>query len=242
MLEFGSTILVTKTAGINVSLVPKVDPARLVSLPPNRFVRISIPLRSLVASEVLAELKTLISANGFLNALSATNRLEAMDSASNLVELLMVLQDEQSAESLDNLAREFELQYVRASDARDQLTSFLKLDGKKQPTMALPEEMDAMQQQMMMQQQQQMLMMQQQQEQQLQAQQQGKDKKGKQEVLLVANNRRNSLIVHAPPDQMAIIATFVKRIDVPSTSDNLNVLNTRMKVYRLAALVPKKLR
>lgn len=242
MLEFGNTILVTKTAGINVSLVPKVDPARLVSLPPNRFVRISIPLRSLVAAEVLAELKTLISANGSLSALSSTNRLEAMDSASNLMELLLVLQDEQSAESLDNLAREFELQYVRASNARDQLASFLKLDSKKPPSLAMPEEMDPMQQQMMMQQQQQMLMMQQQQEQQQQlSQQPGKDKKGKSEILLVANVRRNSLIVHAPPDQMAIIATFVKRIDVPNVSDNLNVLNTRMKVYRLAALDPKKL-
>jgi type II secretory pathway component GspD/PulD (secretin) len=242
MLEFGSTILVAKTAGINISLVPKVDPARLVSLPPNRFVRISIPLRSLVATEVLAELKTLISANGSLNALSSTNRLEAMDSASNLMELLLVLQDEQSAESLDNLAREFALQYVRASNARDQLASFLKLDSKKSQPMAMPDEMDPMQQQMMMQQQQQMLMMQQQQEQQQQlSQQPGKDKKGKSEILLVANVRRNSLIVHAPPDQMAIIETFVKRIDVPNGSDNLNVLNIRMKVYRLAALDPKKL-
>lgn len=240
MLEFGSTILVTKTAGINVSLVPKVDPARLVSLPPNRFVRISIPLRSLVASEVLVELKTLISANGSLNALSSTNRLEAMDSASNLMELLIVLQDEQSAESLDNLAREFELQHVRASDAHDQLTSFLKLESKKQPPPSISEGMDPMQQQMMMQQQQQQMMMLQQQEQQ-QAQKPNKDRKGKGEILMVANVRRNSLIVHAPPDQMAMIATFVKRIDVPSASDNLNVLNTRMKVYRLAALDPKKL-
>jgi type II secretory pathway component GspD/PulD (secretin) len=239
MLEFESTILVTKTAGINVSLVPKVDTTRLVTLPPNRFVRISIPLRSLVASEVLQELKVLISANGTLNALSSTNRLEAMDSASNLRELLYVLQEEQSLESLDNLAREFELQYVRAADARDQLMSFLKIESKKPNPLAMSEDMNSMQQQMMLQQQQQQMMQQQQMEQ--AGQQPGKAKKEKSEVLLVANIRRNSLIVHAPPDQMAIITTFVKRIDVPSAADNLNVLNTRMKVYRLAALDPKKL-
>jgi type II secretory pathway component GspD/PulD (secretin) len=239
MLEFESTILVTKTKGINVSLVPKVDPTRLTGLPPNRFVRISIPLRSLIASEVLDELKVLISSNGSLSALSSTNRLEAMDSASNLMELLYVLQDEQSAEALDNLAREFELQYVRASDARDQLMNFLKLETKSPKPAAMPEDMDPIQQQMLMQQQQQQMMQQQQAQ---QAEQQiGKPKKEKQPVLLVANVRRNSLIVHAPADQMAIIATFVKRIDVPGASENLNVLNTRMKVYRLAALDPKKL-
>ena len=239
MLEFESTILVTKTKGINVSLVPKVDTTRLTGLPPNRFVRISIPLRSLIASEVLDELKVLISSNGSLSALSSTNRLEAMDSASNLMELLYVLQDEQSAEALDNLAREFELQYVRASDARDQLMNFLKLETKSPKPAAMPEDMDPIPQQMLMQQQQQQMMQQQQAQ---QAEQQiGKPKKEKQPVLLVANVRRNSLIVHAPADQMAIIATFVKRIDVPGTSENLNVLNTRMKVYRLAALDPKKL-
>jgi type II secretory pathway component GspD/PulD (secretin) len=238
MLEFGNTLLVTKTAGINVSLVPKVDPVALVSLPPNRFVRISIPLRSLIANDILAELKVLISSNGTLNALSSTNRLEAMDSVSNLRELLVVLQDEQSAETLDNLAREFELQYVRASDAREQLAGFLKLETKKQEPMVMSEDMDMMQQQMMMQQQQQQMMMMQQQQQQ---QQPGQAKKGKTEVLLIANVRRNSLIVHAPPDQMAIITSFVKRIDVPSKSDDLGGLNTRMKVYRLAALDPKKL-
>jgi type II secretory pathway component GspD/PulD (secretin) len=240
ILEFDSTILVTKTKGINVSLVPKVDTTRLTGLPPNRFVRISIPLRSLVASEVLDELKVLISTNGSLSALSSTNRLEAMDSANNLMELLYVLQDEQSAESLDNLAREFELQFVRAADARDQLMSFLKLETKSPTPPSMPEDMDAMQQQMLMQQQQQQMLMQQQLAQQ-QSQQTGKPKKDKEPVLLVANVRRNSLIVHAPADQMAIIATFVKRIDVPGAADNLNVLNTRMKVYRLAALDPKKL-
>jgi type II secretory pathway component GspD/PulD (secretin) len=242
ILEFGNTLLVSKTAEINVSLVPKVDAAMLVSLPPNRFVRISIPLRSLIASEVLAELKVLISANGSLNALSSTNRLEAMDSASNLLELLRVLQDEQSSEALDNLAREFELLHVRASDARDQLAGFLKLESKKPQPMPMGEGMEMMQQQMMMmQQQQQEQMMMLQQQGQPNGQQPGQSKKGKNDVLLIANVRRNSLIVHAPPDQMAIIATFVKRIDVPGNSDSLNALTTRMKVYRLAALDPKKL-
>jgi type II secretory pathway component GspD/PulD (secretin) len=88
--------------------------------------------------------------------------------------------------------------------------------------------------------QQQMMMMQQQMAmQQAQMGQQPGDKK-KSEIYLVANQRRNSLIAHAPPDKMAIIAAFVKRIDIPGASDGLNALNTRMRVYRLTSLDPKK--
>jgi len=237
LLEFDNTLLVAKTAGINVSLVPKVEADALASLPPNRFVRISLPLESLVAGDVLAELKTLISSNGALSALSSTNRLEAMDSAGNLQELVRILQEEQSEQALDALAREFPLQHVRAADARDQLSSFLKLDSAKSSP-AMSKDPNMRQQQMMMQQQQ-MMMQQQQQQQQQQAG--GQPPKPKTEIMLVANLRRNSLIVHAPPNQMAIIASFVKRIDVAGAADSLNVLNTRMKVYRLSSLDPEKL-
>ncbi|MEI7461407.1 MAG: hypothetical protein WCK15_18515, partial [Pirellula sp.] len=47
MLEFDGTIQVLKTSGINAALVPKVEPSKLVSLPPNRFVRVSFSLDTL---------------------------------------------------------------------------------------------------------------------------------------------------------------------------------------------------
>ena len=238
ILEFNGIIQVTKTKGINTAQVPKVDVSQLDKLPPHRFVRVSFSLDTLMASEVVAELKPLVSSNGELNALVATNRLEAMDTASNLFELHRILKEEQSQAALEGLAREFVLQFVRANDAKDQLRQFLGLETAKKSGPVSPEEQMAAQQQAMMMAQQQ---------QQRQQQQQGgvpapAKAKDKGDIYLVANARRNSVIASAPPDKMAIIAAFVRRIDVPNENgDSMSMLESRMKVYRLSSLDPKQL-
>lgn len=235
MLESDGIIQVVKTKGINTAQVPKVDASKLESLPPHRFVRVSFSLSTLVATEVLTELKSLISVNGELNALAATNRLEAMDTVANLKELNRVLNDEQSQATLEGLAREFVLEFVRANDAKDQLRQFLGLEAPKRTAPMSPEEQQAaaMQQQMMMQQQRQ------QQQQGMPAPPKTKDKG---DIYLVANLRRNSVIASAPPDKMAIIAAFIKRIDVPNeNAESMQMLESRIKVYRLSSLDPKQL-
>ena len=235
ILEFDGIIQVLKTKGINTAQVPKVDVSKLDALPPHRFVRVSFSLNTLIAADVVAELKPLISSNGELNALAATNRLEAMDTASNLSELNRILNEEQSQAALEGLAREFVLEYVRANDAKDQLRQFLGLEtATKAGPMSPQEQMAAQQQQQMMMQQQQ------------QRQQQGvpapPKPKEKGEIYLVANARRNSVIASAPPDKMAIITAFVKRIDVPNeNADSMSMLESRIKVYRLSSLDPKQL-
>ncbi len=232
MLELDGMIQVVKTAGINVALVPKIAPEALSTLPPNRFVRTSFSLNSLMAKDVVKEFEPLISSNGKLNALESTNRLEAMDSAANLTELFRVLDEEQSEIAQEGLAREFELEFVRASEAKEQLSSFIGFDDKsssKRPT--TPQELMMQQQQMQMQLQQQ--------------QQQGKQPalpSKPSEIYIVANVRRNSIIAHAPPNKMAVIAAFIKRIDVPNDSAaNMQRMETRMRVYRLTSLDPKQL-
>jgi len=238
MLEFDGTLQILKTKGINTSQVPKVDVSKLVSLPPNRFVRVSFSLETLIASEVVEELKPLISSNGELNALAATNRLEAMDTASNLAELSRILTEEQSQAAQEGLAKEFPLKHVRAVVVLDQLKQFLGLESPKKAGGPMSQE-----DQMMMQQQQQQMMMEQQQQQQRGGGAAQPKKKDKVEIYLVANNRRNSLIASAPPNKMAIISTFVKRVDVPNENadDGLNMLQARMQVYRLMSLDPKQL-
>nr|MCU0719439.1 hypothetical protein [Pirellula sp.] len=114
MLELDNTLQVVKTEGINVTLVPKIPAEMLESLPPNRFVRSSFPLRSLVAETVVDSFKSLISKNGTLTALESTNRLEAMDCAGNLAEMYRMLEQEQSDDALDRPVQEFELEFVRA--------------------------------------------------------------------------------------------------------------------------------
>jgi hypothetical protein len=189
----------------------------------------------LIAKDLIEELKSLISPNGSIRALSKTNRLEAMDTAANLAEIHQILSQEQSDDVLNNLAREFELEHVRATEVREQLAQFLKLEPAKsaspQPGRMSPEDMEA-QQQMMIQQQ-------------LAAQQgrQGAPKpptSTRSEVYLIANARRNSVIVNAPPDKMAIIAAFIARVDVPNPNEQYQALTTRMKVYRLTSIDPKQ--
>ena len=232
MLELDGMIQVVKTAGINVALVPKIPPEALPTLPPNRFVRTSFSLNTLMARDVVKEFEPLISPNGKLNALESTNRLEAMDSAANLAEIYRVLDEEQSENAQAGLAREFELEFVRASEAKEQLSSFIGVDDKsssKRPT--TPQELMMQQQQMQMQMQQQ--------------QQQGKQPalpNKPSEIYIVANVRRNSIIAHAPPNKMAVIAAFIKRIDVPNDSAaNMQRMETRMRVFRLTSLDPKQL-
>ena len=235
MLEFGGIIQVLKTKGINTAQVPKVEVSKLDSLPPHRFVRVSFSLNTLIAADVVAELKPLISSNGELNALAATNRLEAMDTAANLSELNRILKEEQSQAALEGLAREFVLEYVRANDARDQLRQFLGLETATKAGPITPQEQQAAQQQ-------QQMMMQQQQQRQQQGIPAPPKQKEKGEIYLVANARRNSVIASAPPDKMAIITAFVRRIDVPNeNADSMSMLEARMKVYRLSSLDPKQL-
>jgi type II secretory pathway component GspD/PulD (secretin) len=235
ILEFPGVLQVVKTKEINGSLVPRVEPSELDSLPANRFVRTTYKLDSLIAKDLIEELKSLISPNGSIRALSKTNRLEAMDTAANLAEIHRILSQEQSDDVLNNLAREFELEHVRATEVREQLAQFLKLEPAKsaspQPGRMSPEDMEA-QQQMMIQQQ-------------LAAQQgrQGAPKpptSTRSEVYLIANARRNSVIVNAPPDKMAIIAAFIARVDVPNPNEQYQALTTRMKVYRLTSIDPKQ--
>lgn len=238
ILEFPGVLQVVKTQGINVALVPRVLPEELERLPANRFVRTTFTLKTLIAKEIVEELKPLISTNGTLQALSQTNRLEAIDTAGNLAQLYSVISDEQSESVLMDLAREFPLEHVRATEVREQLAVFLKLEGAKSggPTMELSPEMEMQQQQMLMMQQQQMAA-----QQAAMAGQPGMpEPKKRREVYLVANPRKNSLIVNAPPDKMAIIASFIARVDVANPNEQYQALTTRMKVYRLSSLEPKQ--
>lgn len=239
MLEIEGVLQVTKTENINPALVPKVDPSELATLPPNRFVRVSFPLDSLIAEDVVEEFKMLISTNGKLIPLQSTNRLEAMDAAGNLKELYRIITEEQSEATRANLAREFILKHVRANDVKTQLEFFLGL--QKAPSSASGDSNNRQMQQMQEMMQQQMQQMQQRGGENGKASTEKNKQRGK-DIFLVANLRQNSVIVHAQPDKMAIVEAFVKRFDVPNeNAENLSMLQTRMQVYRLASISPKEL-
>lgn len=128
LLEGEGILSVVKIASINPALVPRVEPSELNNQPPHRFLRTSFELSFLVATDVEEEFKSMTSPNGKITALSATNRLEVMDAAANLLDIHRVIEQEQSSAALEGLAREFKLEYARAEAVKPQLESFLGIN------------------------------------------------------------------------------------------------------------------
>lgn len=246
MLEHEGALTVAKTEGLNPSIVPRVSPEQLSSLPPHSYVRTSFALDWLLAEEVHDEFTSMISKNGKLTPLVSTNRLEGMDAVSNLREIHDILTQEQSAVATANLAEEFRLEHARASQVKSDLEEFLGIQPSSSTSPAGGGDMGNMMQQIQMQMQQQ----QQQIQQQMQNMQQpggtaGASKSSRprsDKIFLIANDRANTLIVHAPPNKRAIIASFIKRVDVPNEMANdFERLKLRTKVFRLVSLSPREL-
>jgi type II secretory pathway component GspD/PulD (secretin) len=261
LLRQDEFLIVVKCDQLSAGLVPQVTLAQLDELSPHEYVRVLFELDWILADEVAEELEPLLSKNGKLFAMSATNRVEAMDAVANLREIRELLNDEQKVENGEpRLVREFVLLYARAQDIKDQLSQLLGSTTSNQMPMAgmTPEQMQ--QQQQMMQQQMQMQMQMQQQQQQMQQGQPGqppgqpprvsaRPRRGgpvmgpkEDPVRMIVNRRRNSILVQAPPNKMAIIADAVRLLDVQDEgSRSLQAYLGRMQVYRLAQLDPQKL-
>ena len=236
MLEKDEVLSVVKVEDINPGLVPRVRPEELADRMPHEFAKVSFTLDWLVAEAAVEELTPMLSPNGKLTALSATNRLEAMDSVVNLREIYAVLLEEQSPSGQDRLVHEFVLKHTRAADVQGQLLALLGI-GEKSKSPAMPmsrEQMEMMERQARM-----MAEMQQRQK---GGSSKSSSSKKEAEVHLVVNPRRNSILAHAPPDKMAIIAKAIETIDMPPDRDEAFLLNAdRLQIYRLASLAPETL-
>jgi type II secretory pathway component GspD/PulD (secretin) len=237
LLKHGEVLTVVNTKKLDPSLVPRVAPHELDDRDLHEFVKVSFPLESLTAETAVDELKPMLSPNGKLWALKATNRIEALDTVVNLREIRDVLNQEQSHRGRKRLVREFQLEYTRAGEVIGQLRTLLGLEDK--PPVPQPgggQQNPAQQMQMQME----MAQM---------AQQGGKHGGGpptpaKQPpaVHLVVNPRENSIVAQAPADQMAVIDEAVKLIDVPSRRSQSLLKNmNRTQVYRMATIDPEPL-
>lgn len=239
MLRHGEVLSIVNLKKLDPSMVPRVEPKELASRDPSEFVRVSFALDWLLAETAVEELKPLLSPNGKLTALPATNRLEALDAVANLRGIQAILSEEQSPDGQQRLVREFVLQYARATEVIEQLQMLVGVEPKSAASKG-PASPDQMQQQM-----QQMQQMIAQAQAQAQGQQGGKSAappKPKAEIHLVANARSNSIVAHAPADKMAIIAEAVKKLDVPTGGPHSPLAGvTRMQVYRLNMIDPEAL-
>lgn len=224
MLIQDEVISVFKIDSINPGMVPRLEPEQLADQQPYQFVKVSFSLDWLLASDAAEELKPMISPNGKLAALEATNRLEAMDAVVNLQQVYEVLKQEQSDSGQERLVREFPLKHTSAKDVVQYLNTLLGIEPKGAPKMPMdPQQMEAMKRQAQMEA-----------EMAKNAGKGGPAPKPKAEVYLLANERKNSVVVNAPPDKMAVIAQAVEILDVSTIPDESIIENIgRIHVYRL---------
>lgn len=239
LLKRGEMITVENVKKLDPSMVPRVKPADLKTLPDYSFVKTSFPLKWMLADDADEELKPMLSPNGKLNPLKHTNRLEAMDAAINLREIWEMLEEEQAPEGGENLVKPFKLVHVRVEDIIDQVRELMgqrrqSSSGGGGGGMGGYEMQQMMQQQMQQMQQMQQQMMQQ------QGGGGGKGPKKEQEVRLVAIPRENTLLVDAPPDKMAKIAEAIQILDQASDREQ-SVFEAidQTRIFRLNNLSPK---
>ncbi len=232
MLVHGEILSVTKLSELKSSLVPRVKPESLVTLPDHSLVKVSFNLDWLIAEEAVEELQPMLTNAGKISKLSRTNRLEVIDTAISLREIWQILEDEQSDTGQEQLVRHWTLKHRRAADVIGMIRTLL---GLKDPAGAASGA--AMNPQMMQQMQQQMQRMMQ------QAQQNGGGgaaSKEKLETRLVLNARENMIIAQAAPDQIAIIEKAIAEIDVERESVRSMLQNmSRWKVHRMETVDPQ---
>jgi type II secretory pathway component GspD/PulD (secretin) len=231
LLKNGEVLIVVNLKKLDPALVPRVAPEDLPNRDPHEFVKTSFKLDWLIAESTVEELKPMLSPNGKIWGMKATNRIEALDAAANLAELYRVLKDEQSGHGQERLVREFKLQYTRADDVYELLLGLLGKEKPKKETGPMdPRQMMQMQQMMQ------------------QMQQQGRPggdpnaKKAPSEIHLVVNRRENSVLASGPPDLVALCEQAVKTLDVPREEGSSLLANSqRMQIYRMMSIDPEPL-
>lgn len=235
LLKRGEMLTVENLKKLDPSMVPRVKPSELKSLPDYSFVKTSFSLKWMLADDAHEELKPMLSPNGKLNPLKHTNRLEAMDAAINLREIWEMLEEEQAPEGGENLVKPFKLVHVRVEDIVDQVRELM--GQRRPPSSSGGGGFDGYQMQQMMQQQMQQM---QQMQQQMQQQPGGKGPKKEAEVRIVAIPRENTLLIDAPPDKMAKIAEAIQILDQPADRET-SVFEAidQTRIFRLNNLNPK---
>ncbi|MEZ6125114.1 MAG: secretin N-terminal domain-containing protein [Planctomycetaceae bacterium] len=235
----GELMSVLNLADVKSSLVPRVEPEQLATLPEHTLCKVSFDLKWLLADEAVEELAPLLSKAGKISKLSRTNRLEIMDTAGSLRDIYDILQKEQSDTGQEQLVKMFRLEHRRAGEVLELLRSLLGLEndgggGRGGGGMGDVGQITNMMRQM-----------------QQQLQQMGNSggkgggggsKREDTKTRLVLNQRENMIVATAMPDQMAIIEKAIREIDIPlANSDSLLQNMNKMKIYRLETVDPQTL-
>ncbi|HWB08679.1 MAG TPA: secretin N-terminal domain-containing protein [Pirellulales bacterium] len=228
VLRNGEVLIVANLKKLDASLVPRVTPSELGERGTYELVRTFFDLDWLIADDAAKEIGPLLSPFGKVTALKATNRLDVLDTAGNLLRIRELLAEEQSDSGQQRLVREFKLRYTRADEVLDTLNLLLGIEPKQQGGAAV-DPRDLMRVMMMAQQ---------------GGGQPGMAQPGKKEnnIFLAVNARENSILANAPPDKMGVIEQAIEAVDVPKARGRGIMGDAqKFKVYRLSGLQPDTL-
>ena len=242
ILTQGNVLSVVNVGKLNPVMVPRVDREQLEELvkqEPNAFVKVSIPLGWVSAETAVEELKPMLSPSGKLTALKESNRLESMDAAVNLYDVLQMLETEQSEQSQEGLVRKFVLNHGKAAEVCDQLKELMGLEAKPGRSGVSPERLATM----MARAGRVIVVGRQEAQTQPPAGQPGgaaAAAKPKVDVSFAVNPRENSIVAVAPPEKMMIVAQAIKALDTPAKEGASSLATVqRWNVYRLASIEPE---
>lgn len=227
LLQRGEVLRIASLEKIDITLVPKVSPDELASLPRHRFVRVSLPLDWMIAEEAASEFKPLISPYGQLFPMASSNRLEAMDAVVNLRELHRLLTRAEADEGRRERVAEFRLQHRKAREVAAKVRQLLGLPAQELSTTAVETQLDIEQAKFRSE----------------AVKQLGtnaqKFLEDKPEVHLVINEEENSILVNGRPDKIEIARQAIEAMDKPlppgeSPWESLS----RVKVYEVSGFEP----
>jgi type II secretory pathway component GspD/PulD (secretin) len=200
---------VFRISAVDPSLVPRASEDELYDLLPYDFVKVTFELPATIdIARAPEDLRKLLSPSARIFPLVSTKRLVVMDVVSNLLAVSQLLNEERTVGSMPH---EFVLKYARADKVIETLYVILGINPDQQP------------------QQQDIRIERRRWEVISELAQEGGDIQslmtGSQpKVFLAQNARRNSIIANAPPEQMRIIASAIRYLDVPQGGEGVEAM------------------
>ncbi|XZE44341.1 secretin N-terminal domain-containing protein [Pirellulaceae bacterium SH467] len=228
LLKRENVLRLVSLKDLDITLVPRVEPEELSTLPKHSIARVSFPLDWMIADEAANELKPLLSPYGKVSPMSSANRLEVVDAVVNLREFHRLLIDAEKDDSRKERVAEFRLTHRRVEDVAPKVRQLLGLppDSASNQT---PTQLDVEQTRFKAEAMKQL----------------GRDAREliqdnkKVTIYVVVNEKENSLLVNAPPNKIEIVRQAVEAMDKP-LADKETAWETisRVKVYDVAGFEP----
>jgi type II secretory pathway component GspD/PulD (secretin) len=228
LLQRGEVLHVAPLENIDITMVPKVDAQELAKLPRHQYVRVTFPLKWMIAEEAANEFKPLISPYGKLFPMASANRLEAMDAVVNLRELHRLLTNSEADEGRRERVAVFPIKNRKAGEVAVQVRQLLGLPAAPEAAATATQmQLDIEQAKYRAE----------------AVKQLGANAqpllKDKPDVHLVVNDKENSILVNGRPDKIEIARQAIEAMDkpLPPSESPWESVN-RVKVYEIAGFDP----